>query len=74
VRNARRLGGALVFDGGEAEARIEPPWPTPWTWLEEALLEFGGAEVDGPAVAADREKPPCPDQVITEGAARPVRA
>jgi ribosomal protein S18 acetylase RimI-like enzyme len=41
VRMARRLDGALVFAGGEAEARIEPPWPTPWTWLEEALLEFG---------------------------------
>ena len=37
LRMARRLDGALRFDHGEAEARIEPPWPTPWTWLEETL-------------------------------------
>jgi ribosomal protein S18 acetylase RimI-like enzyme len=60
VRMARRLDGALVFDGGEAEARIEPPWPTPWTWLEEVLLEFGGAEVEHPAAAADPERTPAP--------------
>jgi GNAT superfamily N-acetyltransferase len=60
VRMARRLDGALVFDGGEAEARVEPPSPTPWTWLEEALLEFGGAEVDHPAAAADPECTPAP--------------
>ena len=39
VRMARRLDGALEFHHGEAEARIEPPWPTPWTWLEELLFE-----------------------------------
>jgi ribosomal protein S18 acetylase RimI-like enzyme len=39
VRMARRLDGALQFDRGEALARIELPWPTPWTWLEEALFE-----------------------------------
>ena len=39
VRMARRLDGALRFRNGEAEARIEPPWPTPWTWLEELLFE-----------------------------------
>jgi ribosomal protein S18 acetylase RimI-like enzyme len=53
VRMARRLDGALVFDGGEAEARIEPPWPTPWTWLEEALLELGRADIEYRAAAAD---------------------
>jgi GNAT superfamily N-acetyltransferase len=74
VRMARRLDGALVFDGGEAEALIEPPWPTPRTWLEELLLEFGGAEVDRPAATVDPECTSRPDQVITEGAARPVRA
>jgi ribosomal protein S18 acetylase RimI-like enzyme len=58
VRMARRLDGALVFTGGEAEARIEPPWPTPWTWLEEVLLEFGGAEVEHPAAALDPERAP----------------
>jgi hypothetical protein len=36
---ARRLDGTMRFAQGEAEARIEPPWPTPWTWLEEALSE-----------------------------------
>ena len=39
VRMARRLDGALHFHEGAAEARIEPPWPTPWTWLEETLFE-----------------------------------
>jgi ribosomal protein S18 acetylase RimI-like enzyme len=39
VRMARRLDGALHFHDGAAEARIEPPWPTPWTWLEETLFE-----------------------------------
>jgi ribosomal protein S18 acetylase RimI-like enzyme len=37
VRMARRLDGALRFQQGEVEARIEPPWPTPWTLLEETL-------------------------------------
>ena len=60
VRMARRLDGTLVFDGGEAEARIEPPWPTPWTWLEEALFEFGGAEVEGPTAGVDPQCPSCP--------------
>ena len=41
VRLARRLDGAPHFDGGVAEARIEPPWPTPWTWLEELLCDAG---------------------------------
>jgi GNAT superfamily N-acetyltransferase len=41
VRLARRLDGSLQFEGGWAEARIEPSWPTPWTWLEEALAEAG---------------------------------
>jgi ribosomal protein S18 acetylase RimI-like enzyme len=42
VRMARRLDGTLRFRHGEAEAIIEPPWPTPWTWLEEVLLQSGG--------------------------------
>jgi hypothetical protein len=58
VRMARRLDGALVFAGGEAEAWIEPPWPTPWTWLEEALLELGGAQVEHRAAAGDPERTP----------------
>ena len=40
VRLARRLDGALRFHDGEVVATIEPPWPTPWTWLEESLFEF----------------------------------
>ena len=48
VRVARPLDGALRFDHGEAQARIEPPWPPPRTWLEEALL---GAAVPGVACA-----------------------
>jgi GNAT superfamily N-acetyltransferase len=39
VRLARRLDGALSFGDGQAEARLEPPWPTLWTWLEEAVSE-----------------------------------
>ena len=46
VRMARRLDGALHFHDGAAEARIEPPWPTPWTWLEEALLDTAVPELD----------------------------
>jgi hypothetical protein len=42
---ARRLDGTLRFRHGEAEAIIEPPWPTPWTWLEEVLPQSGRAEV-----------------------------
>jgi GNAT superfamily N-acetyltransferase len=53
VRMARRLEGTLVVDGGEAEARIEPPWPTPWTWLEEVMLELGGAAVERSAANDD---------------------
>ncbi len=34
---ARKLDGRLIFDQGEVEARIEPPWPTYWTLLEETL-------------------------------------
>jgi RimJ/RimL family protein N-acetyltransferase len=39
VRMARRLGGVVQLEHGEVLARIAPPWPTPWTWLEEALSE-----------------------------------
>ena len=54
VRMARRLDGALHFCSGEAEARIEPPWPTPWTWLEELLFEpalTGVHQARSPALA-----------------------
>jgi ribosomal protein S18 acetylase RimI-like enzyme len=37
LRLARRLDGRLSFERGEALARIEPPWPTLWTLLEETL-------------------------------------
>jgi ribosomal protein S18 acetylase RimI-like enzyme len=53
VRMARRLDGVLRFRDGEAEAVIEPPWPTLWTWLEEALLELGRADIEYRAAAAD---------------------
>ena len=46
VRLARRLDGAVHFHHNAAEARIEPPWPTPWTWLEEALLDTAVPELD----------------------------
>jgi ribosomal protein S18 acetylase RimI-like enzyme len=46
LRMARRLDGALHFQQGEVEARIEPPWPTPWTWLEELLFEPALTGVD----------------------------
>jgi len=57
VRMARRLDGALRFDDGEAQARIEPPWPTPWSWLEEALLETAVPGVDR---LRTRSAPPAP--------------
>ena len=69
VRMARRLDGALHFRNGEAEARIEPPWPTPWTWLEELLsepaltgLDHGGSEALAQPAAPDRGSLP-PDPV-----------
>jgi GNAT superfamily N-acetyltransferase len=37
LRMARRFDGNLKVDCGEALARIEPPWPTWWTLLEETL-------------------------------------
>jgi GNAT superfamily N-acetyltransferase len=37
VRMARRFDGRLDVDRGEALARIEPPWPTWWTILEETI-------------------------------------
>jgi GNAT superfamily N-acetyltransferase len=86
VRMARRLHGALQFHDGTAEARIEPPWPTPWTCLEELLFEPALTGVDDarrPALACpaalEGHPPPLREnaraaQVITEGAARPVRS
>ncbi|HSA83164.1 MAG TPA: GNAT family N-acetyltransferase [Geminicoccaceae bacterium] len=41
TRLARRFDGRLKVDRGEVEARIEPPWPTWWTVLEESLDEAG---------------------------------
>jgi ribosomal protein S18 acetylase RimI-like enzyme len=54
VRIARRLGGVLQFHDGEAQARIEPPWPTPWTWLEELLGEAAPHAPDDDATAPAR--------------------
>ena len=74
VRMARRLNGALHFRTGEAEARIEPPWPTPWTWLEELLfepaltgLDHAGSEALAQPAAPDRGSVP-PDPVHPPGA------
>jgi GNAT superfamily N-acetyltransferase len=85
VRMAHRLDGALQFHDGTAEARIEPPWPTPWTWLEELLFEPALTGVDdarSPTLAlphAEGHPPPLVEnaraaQVMTEGASRPVRS
>jgi hypothetical protein len=50
---ARRLEGTLRFRHDEAEATIEPSWPSCWTWLEELLLE--------PALSGvDLARPPAP--------------
>jgi GNAT superfamily N-acetyltransferase len=46
VRMARQLGGVPHFHDGEAQARIEPLWPTPWTWLEELLCETAPTALD----------------------------
>jgi ribosomal protein S18 acetylase RimI-like enzyme len=54
VRLARRLDGVLRFRDGEAEATIEPPLPTPWTWLEELLFEPALTGVE----TARRKAPP----------------
>jgi ribosomal protein S18 acetylase RimI-like enzyme len=66
VRLARRLEGTLRFRHGEAEATIEPPWPTCWTWLEELLLE--------PALSGmDLARPPTPSWPVA-GDGRPNAA
>ena len=86
LRMARRLDSALHVQDGTAEARIEPRWPTPWTWMDEfvfepALTKPNPAQRQDPVVstAADaspvppqRAHPLAPVQVMTEGAARPV--
>jgi RimJ/RimL family protein N-acetyltransferase len=54
VRMARRLDGTMRVTQGEAEARIEPPWPTPWTWLEEALPESTVPGLDRERAALSR--------------------
>lgn len=86
LRMARRLHGALQFHDGTAEATIEPPWPTPWTWLQELLFEpalTGVADARSPTLAsparADGHLPALvasarAAQVMTEGASRPVRS
>jgi ribosomal protein S18 acetylase RimI-like enzyme len=51
LRLARRLDGIVSFRNGEAEARLEPSWPTWWTWLEETL---GVAPVPGAALRLPR--------------------
>jgi hypothetical protein len=83
---ARRLDGALQFHDGTAEAWIEPPWLTPWTWLEELQFEPALTGVDdarSPALelpaGAEGHPPPLVEnagaaQVTTEGTLRPVRA
>jgi GNAT superfamily N-acetyltransferase len=51
VRLARRVGSRLEVERGEVEARIDPPWPTFWTLLEEILGEAHapvGAPSTGP--------------------------
>lgn len=53
VRLARRLDGRLRFSRGEAEARIEPAWPTCWTWLEEGRLALGGLTASAAGSSAD---------------------
>ena len=51
MRLARRFDSRLSVDRGEVEARIEPPWPTWWTVLEETLDE---ASAWGGMITADR--------------------
>jgi GNAT superfamily N-acetyltransferase len=36
---ARKAGGALKFAEGEVAARINPPWPTYWSLMDEALAD-----------------------------------
>jgi hypothetical protein len=74
VRMARRLDGTLRFRHGEAEAIIEPLWPRPWTWLEEVLLQSGGALKSRTGQPRRIRNALRPHQVTTEGAVRPVRA
>lgn len=36
---ARKLGGMLTYKEREVEANINPPWPTYWSLMEEALAD-----------------------------------
>jgi RimJ/RimL family protein N-acetyltransferase len=38
-RVAKKLGGSLKYAEGEVEARIDPPWPTYWSLMEEAFAD-----------------------------------
>jgi GNAT superfamily N-acetyltransferase len=42
MRLARRFGGRLEVEQGAVAARIDPPWPTFWTVLEEVLDQAHG--------------------------------
>jgi GNAT superfamily N-acetyltransferase len=45
-RIARELGGSVIFDHGDAEARLELPWPDPLSafeeWRDETAALLGG--------------------------------
>ncbi len=72
VRMARRFEGRLEFDRGEALARIEPPWPTWWTVLEETLGGRAGDPAAWHGCNAGRKKSGAPAHVA-RGAPHPSR-
>lgn len=60
---AAKLGGRLKYRLGEVEARIDPPWPTYWSLMEEAVADgravlhtlwLGPDETPPPAANDDR--------------------
>jgi GNAT superfamily N-acetyltransferase len=70
VRLARRVGSRLEVERGEVEARIDPPWPTFWTLLEEVLGE-AHAPVGGlPSAEARSGRATRPGRASTDAGAR----
>jgi RimJ/RimL family protein N-acetyltransferase len=70
VRLARRVGSRLEVKQGEVEARIDPPWPTFWTLLEEILGEAHAPGGGRPSAEARSGRATRPGRASTGAGAR----
>jgi GNAT superfamily N-acetyltransferase len=58
-----KLGGTLKIEGGEIAVDIAPPWPSPWSLLDEALTDGAAilhASLGEPARRRPRGRTSCP--------------